>query len=355
MTRCRSLKVLEGLTPAEAAVHWLVRLDVGDLSATDQAAFDEWLADSPANEAAYAKACDAWDMVGIYADDPNVQALRASVLAGSHRPARAGLKRGLAAAAAIILTLGLGLSVSQGPDFTRWLPTSEARYETRVGERLNVVLSDGTAMTLNTDSRLSVRYRAERREVRMERGQAYFEVAHDPSRPFSVEGGGRRVTALGTRFEVHVDDRAFSTTLVEGSIAVDPLNTSLDTSLGARAQRVVLKPGETLTARAGRQAVVAPEPLAAALAWREGFVEFRDDSLASAVTEMNRYNPHPIRVRDERLNGLTVNGLFRAGRPEGFIEAMAQLHPIRPVRRSDGGVDLFWREADVQVPSDVSS
>ncbi|MFC5373637.1 FecR family protein [Brevundimonas faecalis] len=338
MMRCRNDRTLEGMTPAEAAAHWLVRLDGDEVTAAEEAAFDAWLSNSEANRAAYARACEAWEAVDQDALDPTVQALRISVLAGRRPKRRPPMAQVAAIAAALVLSIGLGVVAVDGPGVAAWM-AGETRYATDVGERLDIVLADGTSLTLNTDSRLAVRYRGDRREVRMDRGQAYFDVAHDPSRPFSVEGGGRRVTALGTRFEVRVDPHAFSTTLLEGSIVVDPLRTAAD----AAPKRMVLEPGETLTARPGRKAVVATRATSAAPAWREGLIEFNDESLAAAVAELNRYNRHPIRLRDERLRTLSVSGVFKAGRPEGFMEAMSALYPVQVVDRGET-IDVYWKD-----------
>ncbi len=324
------------MTPAEAAAYWLVRLDGDDVTAAEEAAFDAWLSNSEANRAAYARACEAWEAVDQVALDPTVQALRISVLAGRRPKRRPSLTQIAAIAAALVLSIGLGVVAVDGPGVAAWM-AGETRYATDVGERLDIVLADGTALTLNTDSRLAVRYRGDRREVRMDRGQAYFEVAHDPSRPFSVEGGGRRVTALGTRFEVRVDPHAFSTTLLEGSVVVDPLKAADDPV----ARRVVLEPGETLTARPGRKAVVAVHARATAPAWRDGMVEFDNEPLAVVVAELNRYSRHPIRLRDQRLSALPVSGVFKVGQPEGFMEAMTALYPVRIVDRGDA-IHVYW-------------
>ncbi|MEN5146980.1 FecR family protein [Brevundimonas diminuta] len=330
------------MTPAEAAAHWLVRLDQDDLSAAEEAAFDAWLDETEAHRVAYDHACEAWDVVDDVAHEPTMQALRASVMAGSRPVRRQRTMRIAAIAAGLVLAVGTGIWALNGSGVAAWF-AGETRYATDVGERLDIVLADGTALTLNTDSRLAVRYRDDRREVRLDRGQAYFDVAHDPARPFQVEGGGRRVTALGTRFEVRVDPHAFSATLMQGSIAVDPLKPTT----GAAPQRVVLTPGETLTARPGRQAVVADHVETAAPAWRHGLIAFEDEPLAAAVTELNRYSRHPIRLRDEQLNALTVSGVFKAGRPEGFIEAMTAFYPVRVIERAEA-VDVYWNDAAMQ-------
>ncbi len=198
------------------------------VTAAEEAAFDAWLSNSEANRAAYARACEAWEAVDQVALGPTVQALRISVL--GRRPKRHPSPTQFAAiAAALVLSLGLGVVAVDGSGVAAWL-SGETRYATDVGERLDVVLADGTVLTLNTDSRLAVRYRGDRREVRMDPGQAYFDVAHDPSRPFSVEGGGRRVTALGTRFTSRTPKRR--STLKQGADCVPAAEISRRARIG---------------------------------------------------------------------------------------------------------------------------
>ena len=340
MMRRRNNRLLQGMTPAEEAAHWLVRLDGDDVTVAEEAAFDAWLSKSEVNRAAYARACEAWEAVDQVALDPTVQALRISVLAGRRPKRRPSLTQIAAIAAALVVSVGLGVVAVDGSGVAAWL-AGETRYATDVGERLDVVLVDGTALTLNTDSRLAIRYRGDRREVRMDRGQAYFDVAHDSSRPFSVEGGGRRVTALGTRFEVRVDPHAFSTTMLEGSVVVVPLKVAGDPV----ARRVVLEPGETLSARPGRKTVVAAQVRATAPAWRDGMVEFDNEPLSVVVAELNRYSRQPIRLRDQRLNTLPVSGVFKVGRPEGFLEALTALHSVGVVDSGDA-IDVYWEQKE---------
>jgi len=94
------------------------------------------------------------------------------------------------------------------------------QYRTAIGEQRLVRLSDGTRVSLNSDSQVVVDYDTVQRRVRLKRGEAFFEVAKDMERPFIVSAGAREVTALGTAFVVRYEEGRTAVTLVEGKVAV---------------------------------------------------------------------------------------------------------------------------------------
>ncbi|MCW0199902.1 FecR family protein [Sphingopyxis sp.] len=342
------------MTPDEAAAAWIVRVEDGPLSAADQCAFDEWKVESPANVAAYERAEAAWNLYENPPSDPVMDAMRASALAIRPKPRRglwAGVGVGLAASLLAAVALGTGL-LSFGPQAdapqlaAQSAPTAAApkapdagEFATAKGERRTVRLADGTSVTLNTDSAIRVGYVAERRLVRLLRGQALFEVAKDPHRPFVVQAGTNQVTALGTVFEVRLDANRMQVTLVEGKVVVDePDDQSADSS--AVMVPTVLTPGQTLVAAEGIKPVLAKVDVAQALRWRDGFVEFSDTSLADAVAEMNRYSGKQIVVQGPAAGNLRVSGVFRTGNPERFAAIVGELLPVRQRDLSDGRVEL---------------
>lgn len=354
MSYPRPLSV-SGMTPDEAAAAWIVRVEDGPLSAADQAAFDEWKAESPANVAAYERAEAAWNLYENPQSDPVMDAMRASALAIRPKPRRglwAGVGVGLAASLLAAVALGTGL-VSFGPQADapqiagKSVPAAVAspkapdagEFATAKGERRTVRLADGTAITLNTDSAIRVGYVAERRLVRLLRGQALFEVAKDAHRPFVVQAGANQVTALGTVFEVRLDANRMKVTLVEGKVVVDEADDGPAESAAVMVP-TVLAPGETLVAAEGIKPLLAKVDVDQALRWREGFVEFSDSTLADAVAEMNRYSGKQIVLRDAATGNLRVSGVFRTGNPERFAAIVGELLPVRQRDLPDGGVEL---------------
>lgn len=214
-------------------------------------------------------------------------------------------------------------------------------FQTGVGERSTVTLADGSKVTLNTRSRMEVNYAAGRREVKLVSGQALFEVAKDPSRPFVVTAGPRRVTALGTAFDVRLDGEKVQVTMVEGRVAVEPTRPSMLQKLVAPEMELVA--GQQLVAAlADVGSKVGRADAKTTTSWREGKVVFADTPLTEAVAEMNRYSATPILIGDASLSEFNVNGMFLTGQPLSFVGAVTAYFPIE-ARAHEGGATVLVR------------
>lgn len=345
-----SRQSLSGLTPDEAAAQWLVRMDAAPLDDVEKAEFKAWKAESAANAAAFARAEAAWDLFENTGGDPTLDALRASALEVGREPRRGlwlGVGTGIAASLLAIVAVNAGRLPFLGDDTMQVAAADSAgdaesernEFATAKGERRTISLADGSRLTLNTDSIVRVHVGAERRLVHLLRGQALFEVAEDPHRPFVVQAAERQVTALGTIFEVRLDDDRMKVTLVEGKVVVDeaPARTSEKDPVMIPA---VLAPGQELVAIAGSRPRIVPVDIDEQLSWLDGFVEFRDVPLAEAVAEMNRYTQKPLVIRDDATGKLRVSGLFRTGDPGRFAAIVSELLPIRQRPLPNGAVEL---------------
>jgi transmembrane sensor len=335
--------------PLEAAEWWMARKSLGLLSARELAAFDRWL-EAPVNASAFATIEQIDQDLGAFAAEPEILQLRAQAL--KHRPNfEARYSRWAAVFAAIMVLGGASFGLMHAkPNFTvaasdtdSTIPTSE-RYETKVGERRQVRLSDGSIVTLNTGSLVEVAYTAQRRDVRLLHGEAMFKVAHNSAWPFVVSAGDRSVTAVGTAFVVRVDGPAIKVVLVQGKVRVNPLQPSgLARMLPVLAEDE-LTPGEQLTAQEGtRRVTVASTDVERAMSWESGEIIFRDDTIDTAVSELNRYSKTRILINDPRIAALKVSGVFNAERPENFVAAVTAFYPIVAVHRSADVTELTWR------------
>lgn len=340
-----------GMTADEAAVYWVLRRDQAEFTAAEQASFDAWLHASETHARAFRKANGVWDVFDQADADPHLTALRQAALA-TPAPRRrwipalgAGLAASLAAAA-LLLPGQFGLTDRSTAPASNMTATTNAqpaaRFATVRGERRTVTLPDGTRVTLNTDTAIALAYTPGNRHVRLLRGQALFEVAKNAARPFSVEAAGRRVTALGTVFEVRLDPGRMKVVLVEGRVVVDRAAAGSDLPDPAP---TLLKPGQALVAELGVPQRVAPVDVGSELMWREGYVSLEDTPLAAAVAEMSRYTAAPIRVLDEETGRMRVSGVFRTGDAERFAGLVRELLPVRVERFADGSVGIA-RTAD---------
>jgi len=311
---------------AEAA-RWFARRRSGDLGPVEAGELEAWLAADPAHRDAFRDLQIAWRDVETMRDDPRIMAMRAE--ASAVRPVRRRVLQGTVAAGLAVAMAGLAMLGGRELlwDAHRY---SAQTYQTGVGQRATVTLPDGTVVTLNTDSRLRTRGSADRRLVYLDRGQAFFKVAHDKAHPFVVTAAGKTITALGTAFDVRVDDgRMFKVTLVEGRVRVeappalaprkDKVDAPVTTTPGQATEMVA---GTELVARDDNKWDLARADVRRDTSWTSGQLVFYATPLRQVVTELNRYSEKKIMLGDEPFADRPISGTFRTGDMETFARGL---------------------------------
>jgi len=325
---------------AEAAV-WIARLHGPDRSRRMERECRAWQARSAAHRLAFERGTDLWmDAAGVNRAAVARAAATTSVSAPAFA-ARVGRVKPWPWAAALTIAVLAGVLVLK--------PWRDGEtYDAGVGEQRIVMLQDGTRMSLNTSTRVRVELGTSRRTVAVEGGEALFEVAKDPSRPFVVRAAGSEVTATGTAFLVRYTPAfagsrdAVDITLVEGRVVVRGVADGV--SLADLAPAIEMAPGQRMRI-AGRLKGQVGAPLKPqvdrprvdqVLAWKRGEAIFDNASLSEAVGEMNRYSTTLIRLADaEALGGLRISGVFKTGDNASFARAVAALHGLDVRERSD--------------------
>ena len=249
-----------------------------------------------------------------------------------------------AAGAASAGVLALALLVGQN-----WW--QHGTFSTDVGEQRTVMLDDGSRMLLNTETEVRVSFDGRQRTVSVRGGEALFEVAKDPKRPFVVRVSGSEVVAVGTSFSVRYAPPAASApneltvTLIEGQVNV---RRAADVGADAVApdKAVSMQPGERLRLDqlAGSAGAASPKVdrpnVDQVTAWKRNEAVFDATVLRDAVAEMNRYSRTKIVLLDGLSDsGLRVSGLYRTGDNPGFAHAVAHLHGLK-VKEDAGRLEL---------------
>jgi transmembrane sensor len=200
---------------------------------------------------------------------------------------------------------------------------ADRAFDTDVGGRALLKFADGTQMELNTATSVRYRMTTGERTVWIDKGEAYFRVAHDATHPFVVIVGQHRVTDLGTEFLVRRDDDALEVALVRGRAEL-----SSDDSHTAKA---ILTPGESVLATQASLTITkkTPQQLADELAWQRGVLVFRNTPLAEAVRQFNRYNRTKLSVNDPEVARLKVGGEFKADNVEDFLRLAEVVLKVR--------------------------
>ncbi len=331
----------------EYAAQWILRCDRGEDILEARADFEAWLAADARHRAAFLRLESAWQRSeGLKAWRQHDGAVDARVLAWRKATVRTGSRAmrrvSFALAAALVLVL-LGA--------TSWLFTDSTRthrYVTDTGGYQRVVLADGSLVQLNTDSRVAVQFSADRREVRLERGEAYFDIARDPNRPFEVLAADAVVRAIGTAFSVRLHNGEQVEVLVkDGQVALSSSSPPPAGRGGGRSEgpsSLSLSAGESALSKPTGLAInKLPEPeLKRRLAWQTGQLAFQGDTLAFVIAEFNRYNRRQIRIADPALGQLEVAGNFKATDLDSLIAAIRRALDVR-VEERQGEIYLFVR------------
>lgn len=318
----------EILSPIEAeAAEWVCRRESGLPLPEEE--FAEWLVKDPEHERIFLEMQETarlLDSAGetVYTDKQTRET------AASVRPRwKAFLQLSLAAAAV------LAIVVAGVRQFVARPGMQGETVETQIGEMRRLALYDDSAVLLNTDTAVEVLYRENERRVRLVRGEAYFTVAKDPSRPFWVNAGPVAVRAVGTAFNVRLQDEGVQVLVTEGSVRVAEIGEGKSAATlreddggpvvttGNIAQVSINPAG---TARATAMIVSSANPLAikSTLAWQDGRLEFFETSLAEVVAEFNRYNQRRIVIADPDLAAQRFGGAFSSHRVETLLELLEQ-------------------------------
>ena len=309
----------------EAAAGWAASLDRG-LSREEAADLDAWLRADPRHLGAFGR------MQALSLHTERALALGPGYRADQFRarrapwPSRRQLFGTGAVAAAGVAALGSGL----------WFANADGHLSTRRGEVRVVPLSDGSVITLNTDSAVAVRYSGNLRAISLTKGEALFDVAKDPGRPFVVSAGDVKVRAVGTSFTVRrLEDMPVRVFVQEGVVEV-----ARRSAQAARPIRLAANMRAFADAAGPRIDPVSPADAGRELAWRQGRIAFEGQPLAEAAAEFGRYSDTRIVIEDPRLAREEISGMFQANDPVGFGRAVAEALGAR-VEVTENQVRLF--------------
>lgn len=299
MSRARDLE--------QTAASWLVRREQPDWTAEQDADLQAWLDESMEHKAAF------WRLEIGWAATERLAAARMPEQPERHRSRWIVQLAAIAASLLIMCALGTVMywrSETTAPDLVR--------VTTVVGVRKQVDLVDGSKIMLNTGSamRASVAYGP--RQVWLDRGEAFFDVAHDAHRPFTVFAGGRKVTVLGTKFSIRRDGDTTIVTVLQGKVRVE------DSAAQDDQRAAVITAGDVAVAR-GTSMLLAKRSdqwIEDSLSWREGVLTFDQVTLGDAVSEFNRYNKRQIHIADAQAAAIRIGGSFDAHDIDAFARLL---------------------------------
>jgi len=313
---------------AEAAA-WVARFDAGNVSAKNQAAFQEWLNRSALHGQAIAEYGNLWSEFDALRLLTDTDKAGREVSARDNRPTM--LKRvrpWLAACAAVVIVVAGGAALlfqpkPQKPAKAENHPPAKLFYETAIGDQKKVALADGSSVLLNTNSRLDVDFSGKRREVQMTRGEAYFEVVHDKTRPFTVYANNYVVRDIGTAFDVHLSETGLvEVGVTRGSVEVMPAKGAHDFGAAKSPDVVVAGHNIVLGQKIERAKAVSGADMRRKLAWRQGELIYTGQPLKEVLADISRYSDIKIELMDPALENMPVGGAFRTDQIEAIFAAL---------------------------------
>ena len=300
----------------QKAAEWLMRREEPEWSCDDEDALQLWLEESLSHKAAYWRLAHGWRMadriasLGLDRPPPRIPSgTKASWWAFAAAASLAG-----------VLVLG-GIQFNSHPASS----APPSHFSTPVGGRLTVPLVDGSKVELNTATVVRTTVNDKRREVWLDRGEAYFEVAHLAGRPFIVHAGDRTVTVLGTKFAVRRDGEKVTVSVIEGRVKID------DAAKPDEVPAAIITAGDVALAQGPSTllSVKSEVRIAATLGWRNGVLNFDHTSLADAASEFNRYNSKHIVVGDAASRDIRIGGTFQASNVDAFVRLLRDAYGLR--------------------------
>lgn len=309
---------------ADAAAAWVARRDAG-FSAEEQTEFESWLAADPRHRRAFAEHGQAWSRL----DRPARNGAASAVLAELHGlDRRRTRRRVLTGALAALLMGGFSIWTMSREHGNRGLEMATPTARVLRPERQT--LPDGSIVELKDGAEIAVNFTPERRGVTLRRGEAHFQVAKNPARPFVVEANGVEFRAVGTAFAVQLGAKEVDLVVTEGHVAVDARPVAPASGVPERPAQAILSPGQQARIDAGSVAAkvrtLAASELAERLAWRAPRLEFSGTPLVEVVALLNRQAATAkgghFSIGDDAIAQVRVSGLFRADNTAALLELL---------------------------------
>lgn len=314
---------------AEAAA-WFARHRADAPQPGDAEAFESW-SSNPEALAEYQQVATLWGAVRGIEDHPDVVALQSRTARARGR----GWRIGAAAIGAMAACAAAVVFVPRGP---AGQPAAEKsfvqNFRSAVGQRMPVALADGSVVTLDTDSAITVRMDAGHRRVELDQGRAFFKVARAPDRPFVVRADGRSVVAIGTEFSVQRSAGSVDVVLVEGRVRVVPTEGSAD------GNRVEMVAGDRLSVSPGNQWTLSKIDARNASSWLEGRMTFDEAPLGEVAAALNRYATRKIVFGDPAIAKRRISAVLKTDDMNSFTAAVETMG-LGKVRHGTGPEKLI--------------
>jgi len=340
----------------EQAAVWLIRISDNALSPDDVDDLREWIGRSDFHRDYFIQLSQSWDDMAVLQELAELFAVPRAATASQHhhglglwinKLSFAGFTATASLVACTFAVLLYGLSA---------FDSEPQSLQTAIGEQRLERLDDGTVLTLNTNSELRVDYSGDNRIIHLSRGEVNFDVAKDPHRPFVVYAGDGLVWAVGTAFNIRLIEDSVDLTVTEGRVKVysgiapsEPLQTLVTDSLSTentptpvQQNEAFVKAGEVLqySQVIAQKGEMQLEQLEKKLAWQQGALIFKGETLEQVVVEVRRYTDKEIRIVDADIKNTKVGGYYKTDDIDSLLRSMSQSFGIHVAYLDDDVIQL---------------
>jgi len=345
----------------EEASLWLAREGSGEVTRAEQEEFQAWLAMKEEHQNAYMDTRRTSDLLGNISNEadrqyfagiaPEIKDLfdecddLSTLLHRERRPVRT--YRWIAAVAASLLLMAVSaiMILHDGSTATA--------YATKIGGLKTVMLKDGSIITLNTDTQISVALSSSERRILLEHGEAYFDVAKNKKRPFIVVVGKDTVRAVGTAFNIKRRAEVTKVTVMEGIVEVKTkASSNTSDNQGDSNMIVPLKAGGDMVLNPDgiHQTQLQPSEIEHTASWRTGMIHFDGEKLGSIVEELQYYATKEIIFANDEVRNIIVGGSFDTTNVSSFLKGLELAFPISVIER-DTVIVLSYTDKDTKIIS----
>lgn len=310
----------------QQACEWISRIDRG-LTVDEHKALQQWTTSSESHRQILFDMAETWDDLSVLNELKGLMPIERIDPSSTPQNPYKGLWP-MAAGIAFLLISVMSWFVLN-PHLDNSKNQLITKLTTSVGEQKPVTLDDDSVVYLNTNSEIQVNYSDHSRQIKMIKGEALFEVAHDVNRPFIVAAANNTVTAVGTAFNVQlVDDKHFELLVTEGKVLLknaqqaDDEQSNKTKPLEASGTLLIAGQKALVDQSSANQVDLSLQQMQNELAWRQGIVVFQGESLVDALAEISRYIPVKFKLADDEVKHKRVAGYFKAGDIDGLLSAL---------------------------------
>jgi transmembrane sensor len=293
----------------EQAVTWFARLRSSNISHAEKAMFTDWLQQNTEHQKAFDEICLLWG-------DTQLKKALGETKQKQPDKLRHGFQWPLFMAVCLVLLFIFRTDIKI---------LLQADYVTNIGKQQRIRLEDGSHVTLNTDSAITVTLKHDQRQVELLKGEAFFDVEPDADRPFIVDGNHSHTRVLGTRFFVHGKDNGDEVNVLSGRVEV--------TNKHHREKSVILHDHDNVSVN--QEGLSKANNTKLATSWLDGYLVFQDVALADAIAQIQRYRNGVVLFKDTRLKQFRINGRISLHDPELILEALEKTLPIKVTHLTD--------------------